>query len=292
MARKTFNEIIATMSATELMELLRNNDDLYDVVSNHIINNNESSLQEFVNAFNEHWSRHIELFREVTSMLKHISVELWLTDCGEDETLFGKWYFENTDYEVENTLLYADVSVVNVTNSQIEAIVQSFFGRAYDLGGRPNAYWRLEAIDTENVSNVLNSLIKLDKIIGIILNDDEDDIEPWLDEQEMCEMCGNKSIREITDMWRREYNEELVRQSIRYYMSRKLAFDHNTIQCNIVLDTEEACALSTLQMPCVKLVEMDSLEGCMYVHIEGCEEPLDFDDFSTADQFEIAKCIE
>lgn len=289
MARRTFNEIIATMSATELMELLRTDDDLYDVVSNHIISNNGS--QEYIKAFNEHWGECFTLFREVTSALKHLSVCLWLTDCGEDETLFGKWYFENTECEVENTLLYADISVVNVTNSQIEAIVQSFFGRAYDNGGRSDAYWRLEAIDTENVSNVLHQLIKLDQIIGIVLNDDED-VGPWLDEQEMCEMCGNKSIREITDMFRRCYNEELVRQSIRYYMSRKLGFDHNTIQCNIVLDTREACALSTLQMPCVKLVEMDSLEGMIFVHIEGCEEPLDFDDFSTEDQFEIAKNIE
>lgn len=118
------------------------------------------------------------------------------------------------------------------------------------------------------------------------------EFEPWKDEFEMFDMCANKSYDEIKAMIENDENEFIIRQSIRYYLSRHLAFEDNEVDCDITLETDDTMGLSTLQMPCVKKITMDAMEGYIDVYIEGYGHTIDIDDFDPNEALQILKWFE
>ena len=93
---------------------------------------------------------------------------------------------------------------------------------------------------------------------------------------------NSKSVADIKQMYHSQYQfmEQLLRESIRKYISRMLmdTSEDNPMNCNITLEYEEAFGLSTLQIPRITSMWQHPTEGLMYfVYDEDENSALEFD---------------
>ena len=131
-----------------------------------------------------------------------------------------------------------------------------------------------------------------------------------------CPYCGSEHIRESTAVERLQFNVPYVceecdfmfdeddkeREEIRHKVSLLLdgTDEEHPLECYICVGEEEACGLSSLELPHVEYAFQVPGDGIMWFHIEGEYEDLDtkefawrdFDWFSLADIREILKGLE
>lgn len=91
--------------------------------------------------------------------------------------------------------------------------------------------------------------------------------------EEIIELAHNKSYDDILEMHR------LLIESIRQYISRKLADSGCLIREDIIIDTPEACGISDSMKPCIIKIE-ESNEGIITFTYEYSDE-VEFDYMDT-----------
>jgi DNA-directed RNA polymerase subunit RPC12/RpoP len=103
----------------------------------------------------------------------------------------------------------------------------------------------------------------------------------WRESEEKyyCLGCGN----DFTE-------KEAEFEDIRHELSALImdTTEENPLQCEVIIGEDEAQGLSTLQMPLVVGVFQDCY-ACIWVNIEGAEEPTNFDDLTLGDVKSILK---
>ena len=101
----------------------------------------------------------------------------------------------------------------------------------------------------------------------------------WNDEKSYCLGCGN----DFTE-------EEAEFEDIRHELSALImeTSEEEPFPCEVTIGEDEAQGLSTLQMPLVVSVFQDCY-ACIWVNIDGTEEPTNFDDLTLSDVKSILK---
>lgn len=107
-----------------------------------------------------------------------------------------------------------------------------------------------------------------------------------------CPYCDSVSI--ALDKGKRTYycndcgmyftNDDVLREDLRHQISAILmdTSEENPRICDIVIGEEEACGLSTLEMP--RIIKcFDHYDGTQWFLIEGCEDYTEGDELSTND---------
>ena len=107
-------------------------------------------------------------------------------------------------------------------------------------------------------------------------------------EEEKFNFCANRSVKEITQMFYDNIHENIVRQSIRYFLSRFMCdrgikfFRHGETptqeyKCNIILYSDDAMGLSSNQMPIISRIITDVIYGIIWFKLDDCNEEFDFE---------------
>lgn len=117
-------------------------------------------------------------------------------------------------------------------------------------------------------------------------------------EEEKFNFCANRSVKEITQMFYDNIHENIVRQSIRYFLSRFMCdrgikfFRHGETptqeyKCNIILYSDDAMGISSNQMPVINRIITDVIYGIIWFKLDDCNEEFDFEELSTYEQLQI-----
>ena len=117
-------------------------------------------------------------------------------------------------------------------------------------------------------------------------------------ERTICPYCGSEHLewRESGEKYYclgcgNDFTEkEAEFEDIRHELSALImdTTEENPLQCEVIIGEDEAQGLSTLQMPLVVGVFQDCY-ACIWVIIEGAEEPTNFDDLTLGDVKSILK---
>lgn len=104
----------------------------------------------------------------------------------------------------------------------------------------------------------------------------------------------NKTISEIETI-AEQYNnlEELLRNSIHNYLSRKLmdTSEDTPLEIDIALECKESFGLSSLDLPWIKKIWQDPVEGIIYF-VYDTDTVIEFDRMNTENLLTICKHIE
>ena len=95
------------------------------------------------------------------------------------------------------------------------------------------------------------------------------------------EQYMNKSPKDIYDTYDRlEFAKREFRESARLFLSRLLmdTSEEHPMECDFIVEPEGTFGLSTLEMPHLKAMWMDPIEGIIYLQYEEYGHPIDFDD--------------
>ena len=117
---------------------------------------------------------------------------------------------------------------------------------------------------------------------------------------------NNRSLNEIREMKRQiESDMHFARECIRHRISALLADygEENPLEVECTFGDEDACGLSSLQMPRITKAFQSIPDGTIWFVVEGCDEPCEMDEaylegygmngmFSLNDLIEIADAIE
>lgn len=117
-------------------------------------------------------------------------------------------------------------------------------------------------------------------------------------EEEKFNFCANRSVKEITQMFHDNIHENIVRQSIRYFLSRFMCdrgikfFRHGETptqeyKCNIILYSDDAMGISSNQMPIINRIITDVVYGIIWFKLDDCNEEFDFEELSTYEQLQV-----
>lgn len=94
----------------------------------------------------------------------------------------------------------------------------------------------------------------------------------------------NKTLDEIKTAYNEcMQDEDDIREMIRLRLSRILMDNgqDNPMECEIALETDDCCGMSSLLMPWVTKMWQDECEGLIYFEIDGKGWPKEFDDMTT-----------
>lgn len=117
-------------------------------------------------------------------------------------------------------------------------------------------------------------------------------------EEETFDLCANKSIAEIQQMFDNDWDEEIIRQTIRYYFSallmnydedEPLEEDYNGKPLWVLAETDEDCGLSDLEKMHIIKFSQTPCEGYINFWVEGEDDWSDIDRFNIKEQFAILK---
>ena len=101
----------------------------------------------------------------------------------------------------------------------------------------------------------------------------------------------NKTLDEIKAAYNEwSHDEDDIREMIRLYLSKRLmdTSEDNKLECDIVLETEDCCGLSSLDMPWIIAMWQHPTEGWItFLTDTRCER--DFDDMDTEELIIIAE---
>ncbi|MBQ3950728.1 MAG: hypothetical protein II661_09655 [Bacteroidales bacterium] len=103
----------------------------------------------------------------------------------------------------------------------------------------------------------------------------------------LTEEAANKSFDDIYAFYNEEYYpmEYFIRSMIRQYISRNLmdTSEDKPLECEITVETDNACGLSSLQMPHISaMYQEDDIIWCEVDDVWA-----DFEDFSVYEQMSI-----
>ena len=121
----------------------------------------------------------------------------------------------------------------------------------------------------------------------------------------VCPYCGSENIERIGDAFEEDNKtpyhchecnslfgeEDITRENIRHKLSAILmdTNENSQMKCEIVIEPEDSCGLSTLQMPIIDSCFQEPCEGTIWFHFKGHYANLDtlekeyanFDDIET-----------
>lgn len=108
---------------------------------------------------------------------------------------------------------------------------------------------------------------------------------------------NNRSLNEIREMkCQIESDIDFARECIRHRISALLADygEENPLEVECTFGDEDACGLSSLQMPRITKAFQSIPDGTIWFGVEGCEDYYEMDEpmFSLNDLIEIADAIE
>ena len=85
----------------------------------------------------------------------------------------------------------------------------------------------------------------------------------------------------------------MIREEMRHKLSAILmdTCEEKPMMCNIIIGESEAMGLSSLELPVVKSMFQQPSEGIIWFNIDGCEEPIEFDDMPLEDIEDILNSI-
>ncbi len=122
-------------------------------------------------------------------------------------------------------------------------------------------------------------------------------------ENRICPYCGSENWEWMGDEYSPQVNhchecdrwfgdDDIVREDLRHKISAILmdTDEDSQIKCEIALEPEDSCGISTLEMPVVDSCYQEPCEGRIWFHINGCadvateeKQYLNFDDIPTKD---------
>lgn len=92
-------------------------------------------------------------------------------------------------------------------------------------------------------------------------------------EKYYCLGCGNEFTEKDAEF-----------EDVRHELSALImdTTEENPLKCEIVIGEDDACGLSSLELPWVVGIFQDS-DACIWVNIDGMSEPMNFDDLTLND---------
>lgn len=107
----------------------------------------------------------------------------------------------------------------------------------------------------------------------------------------LTEQAANKSFDDIYAFYNEEFYpmEYFLRSMIRQYLSRNLmnTSEEHPLECDIIVETEDAFGLSTLEMPRIEKMFLEPINGVIWLKERGIDDFRDLDTFPVYEQMSI-----